>query len=428
MMSIEAVRPGSKSARRPLARAQVRRVGTVFLRLRPILVAPAVVLSWLWILPVVPRAQAILLMLASGSMLAFFTIEAVLARRREVGERWLLASLVVTQLALLAVSAGTGALGSPYLPLVFAPTVTAFAAFGRDRRSALALGILVFGVLVLATVPPNTPFAALPAELRDRMTACTVLLGGALLLVSVAGLSDAHEDAGRDLDRLRADVVQGMSVRASEVEGIGAKVAHEIRNPLTAIRGLVDLLAKDATEPKAVRRFEIARGEITRVEAILRDYLSFARPLAELRREPVDLGELARRVVDLLDARADSAGVRLAVRVAAPAPMSADPARLTEALLNIVGNAIEACERGGTVVIAVDAHAIEVIDDGRGMSPELVARIGTPYVSEHPGGIGLGVALARQVALQHGGTLEYESTLGRGTRAIIRLPASGGHA
>lgn len=416
--------------RRPLARAQVRRVGTVFLRLRPLLVAPAIVLSWIWILPVVPRAQALLLMVVSATMLAFFTIEALLARRREVGERWLWASLVVTQLGLVVASTGSGAIASPYVPLLFAPTVTAFAAFGRGRRSAIALGILALGVVGLAALPEGTPFPALPHDLRARMTACTVLLGGALLLVSVAGLSDAHEDAGRDLDRLRADLVRGMSTRASEVESIGAKVAHEIRNPLTAIRGLVDLLAKDATEPKAVRRFEIARGEIARVETILRDYLSFARPLGELRRERIDPAEIAARVVDLLDARAHRAGVVLALRREAQgAQLDVDPARMTEALLNLVGNAIEACDRGGTVTI-VDrdgdgSRLLEVVDDGRGMTPELAARIGTPYVSEHPGGTGLGVALARQVIEQHGGTLEYESAPGRGTRAIIRLPVNG---
>ncbi|MBL8946347.1 MAG: sensor histidine kinase [Myxococcales bacterium] len=402
----------------------------MFLRRRPLLVAPAVVLSWVLVLPVVSTTQGVALAIVSGTMLGFFTIEAWIAGRREVGERWLFVSLLVTALALLVAAAGTGAIASPYVPLLFAPTVTAFAAFGRGRRSAVAFAVVVLGVLALALLPEGTPFAALPEPVRDVMTVCTVILGAALLRVSVAGLSDAHGDAGRDLDRLRADLLEGMATRATEVESIGAKVAHEIRNPLTAIRGLVDLLAKDATEPRAVARFDVVRGEITRVEGILRDYLGFARPLAALRREPVAIAGLLARIVDILDARAHGAGVGLErrVEVADAFEISADPSRLTEALLNLVGNAIEACDRGGTVTLALrgvrDGVELAILDDGRGMSPGLLARIGTPYVSERPGGTGLGVVLARQVIEQHGGTLGYDSVQGQGTRVTVWLPCT----
>jgi signal transduction histidine kinase len=410
--------------RRSLARAQVRRVGTVFLRRRPWLVAPAVVLSWVLVLPVVSMAQAVALAVVSGTMLGFFSVEAWIAGRREVDERWLFVSLLVTAVALLVAAAGTGAMASPYVPLLFAPTVTAFAAFGRGQRSTAALSVVVLGVVGLALLPDGAPFPALPEDVREVMTVCTVILGAALLRVSVAGLSDAHGDAGRDLDRLRADLLEGLATRASEVESIGAKVAHEIRNPLTAIRGLVDLLAKDATEPRAQARFDVVRGEITRVEGILRDYLGFARPLTALRREPVAIAALLARIVDILDARAHGAGVTLERRVD---PEAAN--RLTEALLNLAGNAIEACDLGGVVTLALrcvgEGVEIAIVDDGRGMSPALLARVGTPYVSERPGGTGLGVVLARQVIAQHGGTLGYDSAPGQGTRATVWLPRAG---
>lgn len=413
-----------------MARGQVRRVGTVFLRLRPWFVAPAIVASWVFVLPVVPASQGAVLAGVSGTMLVFFTVEAVFARRREVDERWLRSSLLVTVLGLLVACVGTGGVASPFVPLLFAPTVTAFAAFGRDRNSALALAILVLGIAALVALPADRPFPPLPGAVRGLMTACTVILAGALLRVSVAGLSDAHEDAGRDLDRLRADLLQGMSERAAEVESIGAKVAHEIRNPLTAIRGLVDLLATDATEAKAIRRFDVVRAEILRVESILRDYLSFARPLSELQRTAVVLPELVARIADILDARAHAAGVSLALGVGAePVVIAADGGRLTEALLNLVGNAIEACDRGGVVHLRLGTEGadvvLDIVDDGRGMTPELLARIGTPYVSARPGGTGLGVVLARQVIEQHGGTLAYRSEVDRGTTATVRLPLGG---
>jgi signal transduction histidine kinase len=410
---------------RKLQRAQIRSVGTVFLRLRPLLVAPAVLLSWVLIWPSAPRTQSLLVTLVSGSLLAFFTIEAFFARRREVDERWLFRSLLVTLGGLLAACFATGALVSPYVPLLFAPAVTAFAAYGRSRASVTMLVLLALGVLALVLVPERVLFPALEVELRRAMIPVTVLLAAALLWVSVTGLSDAHERAGAALDRLRGELLAGAGERAMAVESIGAKVAHEIRNPLTAIRGLVDLLAPTATDDRARRRFEVVASEVARIEGILRDYLGFARPLAELRLQSVRLDRIVADVLDILDARAHEAGVAL-VPTFVELELRADPQRLTEALLNLVGNAIEACDRGGTVAVVVarnEAGAeIVVRDDGRGMGPEQLARLGTPYASSRPGGTGLGVVLARQAIAQHGGTVEHESTRGQGTTVTIVLP------
>jgi signal transduction histidine kinase len=422
-MAAIALRDGSP--RRSLERAQIRGVGTVFLRMRPLLVAPAVVLSWLLMWPSAPRAQSLAVTVLSAALLTFFAIEAVIARRREVGERWLYRSLVVTLLGLLGASLGTGALASPFVPLLFAPAVTAFAAYGRSRASAVMFALLATGVLALALVPEGFPFPALAPWLRRTMTAVTVVLAAALLRVSVAGLSDAHAEAGAALDRLRGDLLAGASERALAVESIGAKVAHEIRNPLTAIRGLVDLLAPTAADDRARRRFEVVASEVARIEGIVRDYLSFARPLSALRLQPVRLDAVVRDVIDILDARAHAAGVAVTLDSVAT-EQRADPQRITEALLNLVGNAIEACERGGTVALVLvrvpEGATLTVRDDGRGMGAEQLARLGTPYASERPGGTGLGVVLAMQAIAQHGGTVGYASTRGVGTTVTIVLP------
>lgn len=413
---------GTALPMRSLQRAQIRSVGTVFLRLRPLLVAPPVLVSWMLLWPTAPRTQSLLVTILSGSLLAFFTTEAVIARRREVDERWLYRSLLVTLVGLLGACVATGALASPYVPLLFAPAVTAFAAYGRSRASATMLALLIVGVLVLACVPDGVPFPTLAAELRNSMIAVTVALAAALLWVGVTGLSDAHEQAGAALDRLRAELLAGAGERAMAVESIGAKVAHEIRNPLTAIRGLVDLLAPTAVDDRAKRRFEVVASEVARIEGILRDYLGFARPLAELRLQSVRLDRIAADVLDILDARAHAAGVTF-VPALAQVELRADPQRLTEALLNLVGNAIEACDRGGTVHVAVEAGArIVVRDDGQGMGPEQLARLGTPYASSRAGGTGLGVVLARQAVAQHGGTVVHDSARGRGTTVTITLP------
>lgn len=410
---------------RTLQRAQIRGVGTVFLRMRPLLVAPAVVLLWVMLWPVAPAAQSLAVTSVSATMLTWFAIESWVTRRHEVGERWLLWSLVATFVALLVAATATGALQSPFVPLLFAPSVTAFAAWGRSRPSEWMLVLLVTGVVALLFVPEGVPFPTLGSDMRRPMTAVTVVLSAALLRVSVAGLSDAHAHAGASLDHLRGELLAGAAGRATAVESIGAKVAHEIRNPLTAIRGLVDLLAPLAPDDRSKRRFLVVRSEVARIEGIVKDYLGFARPLAELRCRAIDLAAVGRDVVDILDARAHEAGVELTLH-ATSAPMHADPQRLTEALLNLVGNALEACARGGHVVLTItpgehSGARITVCDDGRGMGPEQLARLGTPYASDRPGGTGLGVVLAKQAIAQHGGTIDFRSARGEGTTVTIVL-------
>ena len=406
------------------ASQQVRAVGTTFLRLRPLLVGPIIVLAWALVATAaVPPAQLRALITGSGAMLAFFLVERWVAGRVVVGERWLLVSLAIT-VGGLAIGCGlSGGLASPFAPMLFAPSVTAFAAFGRDRRS---LGMLAFLALVLgalALLP--LPFPALPGDLQAPLAGVATILAAALLLFSVAGLSDAHVRAADALDRLRQDVLADAGARGARLESIGARVAHEIKNPLTAVKGLVQILAGGAPDDKSRERFAVVSGEIARMETILRDYLSFSRPLSDLRREPVHLLRLLGDVAGILEARAASAGVTVTC-AGTGATVSADPRRLTEALLNLAGNALEASPRGARVELvaaeAEDGARLQVIDQGRGMSPEQLARLGTPFASDRVEGTGLGVVLARAVVEQHGGRLTFDSAPGRGTSVTVELP------
>ena len=127
----------------------------------------------------------------------------------------------------------------------------------------------------------------------------------------------------------------------------------------------------------------------------------------------------------MLSGRADGARVRLSAR--GDASVEGDPRRLREALLNLVANAIEATPPGGEVAVEVrpvgDQVEIEVRDTGRGIAPETLRRLGTPFFTTRAEGTGLGVALARSVIAQHGGALRYESEPGKGTTARATLPS-----
>ena len=112
-------------------------------------------------------------------------------------------------------------------------------------------------------------------------------------------------------------------------------------------------------------------------------------------------------------------------------PLVADPRRLKEALLNLAANALEATPAGGTLGLRWGEDAggawLTLQDSGRGMSAQVLARVGTPFFTTREKGTGLGVVLARSVLAQHGGSLTFESEEGRGTRVTLRLPTEALH-
>ncbi|HEY6002652.1 MAG TPA: ATP-binding protein [Anaeromyxobacter sp.] len=210
-----------------------------------------------------------------------------------------------------------------------------------------------------------------------------------------------------------------------DLEPMGVKVAHELKNPLAAVKALVQLGLRNPAEGPSHDRLALLEREVTRMQEILRSYLSSGRPLEEMAPSHVDLGRLVSDTLRLLSARADAEGVRLSSR--GDALVEGDPRRLEEALLNLVANAIEATPPGGEVVVEVlpagDRTEIRVRDTGRGIPPETLRRLGTPFFTTRAEGTGLGVALARSVLALHGGSLRYESEPGKGTTVTARLPA-----
>lgn len=160
------------------------------------------------------------------------------------------------------------------------------------------------------------------------------------------------------------------------------------------------------------------------MQEILTRYVSSTRPLDEVRLACVELGPLVSDTLLVLSGRASNARVRLLAR--GGAAVEADPRRLKEALLNLVANAIEATPPGGDVVVEVRSSGglaeIVVRDTGRGMLPDTLRRLGTPFFTTREDGTGLGVVLARSVMALHGGSLRYESEPGKGTTVKATLP------
>ena len=323
-------------------------------------------------------------------------------------------------------AAVTGGVRSPLLVTILAPYFATVVAAGERRETRFLLGATAVAVSVLAVLPRAFTGPALPGAVHSALTAVSILGVGALLAPVLNGIHHRREELSRAREELAADALN----RARSLEQIGAKVAHELKNPLTGVKALVQLGLRSPAEAASHARLEVVDREVTRMQEILQNYLSFTRPLQTVKPSRVELGPLVSETLLVLSARADESRVRLFAR--GDATVDADPRRLKEALLNLVANAIEATPPGGEVVVEVraagDGAEIVVRDTGRGMPASTLSRIGTPFFTTREDGTGLGVVLARSVIAQHGGSLRYESEPGKGTRVRVALPrfATGG--
>lgn len=335
------------------------------------------------------------------------------------------ASPLVTTATHVLIAALTGGLRSPFLVMIIGPFSGALLTYGWTRASKSALASIIAGAVAMTALPARWfgPPVAEPAF--SLLTALTLIAVVSLNSGFFVSMIRAMKEIHCEIDRAREQMAASALARARELEQMSAQLSHELKNPLGAIKTLVQLSARDACDDKSRERLEVAEAEVERMNCILKEYLSFSRPLDKLRREPLALGALGDEVIALLEPQAASAGV--ALRRRGDARVEADPRRLKEALFNLVANALEATPRGGSVEMEIAENSgavrVSVRDSGTGMRPEILERLGTPFFTTREQGTGLGVLLARAAFVQHGGTLEYASVEGRGTTATATLPA-----
>jgi cell cycle sensor histidine kinase DivJ len=275
-------------------------------------------------------------------------------------------------------------------------------------------------------------------------------------------------DGNSDRDEIRSDVVAVMrdvtarknhqdAVIAARAEAERANAAksrflasmsHELRTPLNAIIGFSDMLQNETGHPAdSIRRREYARiisQSGHHLLAVANDILDMSRLEAghfELFPEPFRPGAVIASTVELLTLRAEEAGVALKADVPDDLPeMVADRRAITQILINLIANAIRFSRRGSIVTVGAASDgkhvALKVVDDGIGMAPDDLARIGSPHFRgtggrRHEGsgtgpgagpGAGLGLSIVKGLVDLHGGALDAESNPGNGTRMTVRLP------
>ena len=313
--------------------------------------------------------------------------------------------------------------------LVLASAIATPAPAGAGRfEVARSLTLADGRPATLTVVFPTEPLErAWRADVRAGVALGTAVLGvGAIGLALIFWAQQRHLRERRDLE---AEVAR--RDRLAALGDVASAFAHEVRNPLNAVSmGLQRLRAEFAPVPldEYTRFVEIMQGEVTRLNGIVEEFLSLARPLP-LARASVALDGVIADLAALVERQAAAAGITVRTSVPAPAPVAlADRDRLKQVLLNLVLNAVQAMGPGGVVAIqalaARDRVAIDVADTGPGIAPESRARIFDPYFTTRAGGLGLGLTIVRRIVEAHEGTIEVDSTPGRGTRFRVWLPAA----
>lgn len=218
-----------------------------------------------------------------------------------------------------------------------------------------------------------------------------------------------------------------------ELAELAGGFVHEIKNHLNTLSLNLQLLGEDFENPatpaerKAQQRVARLNDECRRLVDLSNDFLRFART-ADMHAVPTDLGAVVTRMVDFLAPTARAQGVEVNWYPADLPPVALDAEMFEKVLLNLMLNAEDAMEAGGTLTLQAravengDAVELDVIDTGVGMPPDLAARVFQPFVTTKSGGTGLGLATARKIVQAHGGTIAVQSEPGRGTKFTIRLP------
>jgi two-component system sensor histidine kinase HydH len=231
----------------------------------------------------------------------------------------------------------------------------------------------------------------------------------------------------REIRALRKEIEK--NERLAAVGRLAAGVAHEIRNPLSSVKGFATYFRERYREvPEDLEVADILIGEVDRLNRVVNGLLEFSRPVT-LSKSPVDLKEIVESSLRLIAKRANEAGVTIENRIPEDiGTATVDADRINQVLLNLSINAVEAMEGGGVLTVTAGREeegrpVIRVSDTGTGIDPSDLSRIVDPYFTTKPTGTGLGLAIADNIMKAHGGRLDIASRKGEGTTVTLRFDA-----
>jgi two-component system sensor histidine kinase HydH len=264
---------------------------------------------------------------------------------------------------------------------------------------------------------------AFSSPLRSQIIQMVILLvvfilvafGGVLSLLTLKGLKDSQEELRR-------------SERLAALGRMAAGVAHELRNPLSSIKGLA-MLMKSGREKNRTALDETADllvGEVDRLNRGIEELLDYAKP-DQLKVSDVDVNTMVEKTSSLLTADLDAGNIGLELQLDPAVPsISADEDKLNRLLLNLLLNGVQAMENGGRLTISTSCTGkeiiIQVVDTGTGIAPADLKKIFDPYFTTKNTGTGLGLAICSKIVEEHGGEITLSSVVGKGTTAEVKIP------
>jgi PAS domain S-box-containing protein len=240
---------------------------------------------------------------------------------------------------------------------------------------------------------------------------------GVLLSVILRDVSERHA-LQRQLRQ-----TEELAALATLITGI----AHDIGTPMNVILGYTDMLARSVREEKNLERIRIIKEQVERVTRLIQTMMNFARPQRETPRL-LRVEDVAERALGLIRETARKRGIAIARGFGETAPLLAQGERLERAFLDLFVNACDAMPHGGELRVATralgDGVEIAIEDTGTGIAPDALERIFEPFYTTKPRGkgTGLGLLVTRGIVLEHGGSIDVQSELGKGTRFAIWLP------
>lgn len=325
-------------------------------------------------------------------------------------------------------------------PWTFVTEMPVEAALGPLRALRQKSAVLELGFVLLLALGAWLVARSIVTPVRKLVIAARRVERGELDARVEASEADELGELGRTFNDMTAELEsasarvkqlhQQQIERAQQLATVGelaSGVAHEIKNPVVGISNGLDLVQRRiGHDPVVSPIMDEMMRQIARIDAAVKDLLSFARP-SKPTFAPVDGNQVLSRALRLVHPAASNAGIDMKVHTDPNMPVvQLDQELITQALVNVMMNAVQATTSGGKIIVrsraADDAVEFSVSDTGRGITPEDLEHIYKPFFTTKHSGTGLGLSITRDIVEQHGGRVQVESRTGRGSTFAIVLP------
>lgn len=304
------------------------------------------------------------------------------------------------------------------------------------RKSTLTIGLIAFSGIFLTLLLGIIISLGITSSIRELLRTTMKVASGDLdarakvnTSDEIGALAEAFNNMTSELKLSRDKLIQ--SERLAVVGQISAGIAHEIRNPLTSMKMIMQMLRnKLRNDEQTAESIAIVLQEIDRIDLIVSSLLDFARP-TELSLKLVDIRDILNDVLKVMDPNLSSNNISVIKRLGEDVPeLMLDENKMRQALMNIIINSIHAMPEGGTLTVTCgydrEASFVEltIADTGIGMSQDVLEHVFDPFFSRRHGGTGLGLTNVKRIIEQHGGTVNIESEEGVGTKVTMNFPCS----